>query len=67
MADVARVRDDLGKFCLAHSRLHIPVFGVHGSFLLIRGNIENKVGWDSDSLVEDFNFSLEVRMLFITL
>jgi hypothetical protein len=59
-ADICRCRDDLGKFFLAHSRLHVPVFGVHGSFLLVRGKVENEVGWDTDSLVEDFRFSLQV-------
>lgn len=63
-ADICRCRDDLGKFFLAHSRLHVPVFGVHGSFLLVRGKVENEVGWDTDSLVEDFRFSLQVTNYF---
>ncbi|KAH8745950.1 glycosyl transferase family group 2-domain-containing protein [Hyaloscypha sp. PMI_1271] len=58
-ADICRCRDDLGKFFLASSRLHVPVFGVHGSFLLVRGKVENEVGWDTDSLVEDYRFSLQ--------
>lgn len=62
-ADICRSRDDLGKFFLFHSRLHVPVFGVHGSFLLVRGKVENEVKWDSDSLVENFNFSLQVIIL----
>jgi len=62
-ADICRCRDDLGKFFLASSRLHVPVFGVHGSFLLVRGKVENEVGWDTDSLVEDFRFSLQVTIL----
>jgi Glycosyl transferase family group 2 len=59
-ADVVRARDDLGKFYLSHYYLNVPVFGIHGSFLFINGKLENEVGWDTDSLVEDFWFSLQV-------
>lgn len=34
-----------------------PIFGIHGSFLLLNGEAENQVGWDFSSLAEDFEFS----------
>jgi hypothetical protein len=60
IADIVRGRDDFGKFYFAHNFLHVPIFGIHGSFLLINGKLENEIGWDTDSLVEDFWFGLQV-------
>ena len=60
IADVSRVRDDVGKFYFAHNFLHVPVFGVHGSFFFTSGRVENQVTWDTDSLVEDFWFGIHV-------
>ena len=57
-----RFRDDLGKFQFAHSCLHFPLFGYHGSFILIRGSVENAVTWDTECLAEDLWFSIEVYL-----
>ncbi|KUJ23676.1 uncharacterized protein LY89DRAFT_744129 [Mollisia scopiformis] len=58
-ADIVRARDDLGKFYFAHNYFHVPVFGIHGSFLFINGKLENQIGWDTESLVEDFWFGIQ--------
>ncbi len=59
-AGVYRVRDDLGGFYLENTRIHQPVCGIHGSVFLIRGKIQNGVGWDSYFLAEDLDISLRV-------
>lgn len=61
VADLTRSRDDYARFWFAYRHVHRPIFGVHGSFLLTSGRVENAVGWDTDSLVEDFWFGLGVR------
>ena len=38
-ADCIRVADDLGKFHLQLARIHWPIFGLHGSFLLVKGSL----------------------------
>ena len=45
MADSIRVGDDLGRFHLQY-RLHQILFGMHGSFLLVRSSVERQVGFD---------------------
>jgi egghead protein (zeste-white 4 protein) len=45
MADSIRVGDDLGRFHLQY-RLHKILFGMHGSFLLVRSDIEKQVDFD---------------------
>jgi hypothetical protein len=60
IADIPRARDDYGKYFVAHSFIHVPVAGVHGSFLLISGLVQNAVGWDTASAAEDMWFGLEV-------
>ncbi len=45
LADSIRVGDDLGRFHLQY-RLHKILFGMHGSFLLVRSNIEKQVDFD---------------------
>lgn len=57
VADALRVGDDLGRFNLQGNAIHRPVFGIHGSFLMLSGDAENQVLWDYKSLVEDFEFS----------
>jgi hypothetical protein len=59
--DAIRVGDDLARFTLQYSILHKPVFGAHGSFLLVNGEVENTITWDdkySKSLIEDFAFAM---------
>ena len=45
LADSIRVGDDLGRFHLQY-RLNRILFGVHGSFLLVRTSVEKQVGFD---------------------
>lgn len=57
LADCIRVADDLGRFRLAGEFIGIPVFGIHGSFLMIHSEIERKIGFDvgtNNSVTEDF-------------
>lgn len=60
IADIPRARDDYGKFFLGPSFIHHPFLGMHGSFLLISGSVQNAVGWDTDSKAEDMWFGLQV-------
>ncbi|HEY1330176.1 MAG TPA: glycosyltransferase family 2 protein [Actinomycetota bacterium] len=45
LADSIRVGDDMGRFHLQY-RLHRILFGMHGSFLLVRTSVERQVGFD---------------------
>ncbi|KAK8147897.1 hypothetical protein G3M48_000775 [Beauveria asiatica] len=63
VADVARVADDLGKLYLQNFVIHVPYWGLRGSFLLINGAAENTIGWESDNLTEDYDFSWKVTLL----
>ena len=59
-ADCIRAADDVAKFHLQLARLRRPIFGLHGSFLLVKGSLEDEITWDLDgSLVEDYAFALE--------
>ncbi len=57
VADAIRVGDDLSRFQLQYTYFHVPIFGAHGSFLLVNGAVENKVTWDLGSLTEDYQFA----------
>ena len=57
VADGIRVGDDLARFHFQNTVIQRPVFGVHGSFLLTNGEMENECTWDFGSLAEDFEFS----------
>ncbi|KAH8916814.1 glycosyltransferase family 2 protein [Atractiella rhizophila] len=57
VADGIRVGDDLARFHFQNSVIKRPVFGVHGSFLMTNGEMENECTWDFGSLAEDFEFS----------
>ncbi|KAJ3339008.1 hypothetical protein HDU91_001082 [Kappamyces sp. JEL0680] len=56
-ADSARVASDLTLFNLQYKWFERPVWGVHGSFLMLNGRVENEVTWDMGSLTEDYEFS----------
>jgi cellulose synthase/poly-beta-1,6-N-acetylglucosamine synthase-like glycosyltransferase len=59
-ADCIRAADDVAKFHLQLARLHRPIFGLHGSFLLAKGSLEDEITWDlRGSLVEDYAFAVE--------
>lgn len=60
MADMIRTGDDMGRFHLMH-RIGFPVFGVHGSWLVIRNSVAKDVGFDFGpecSLTEDACWAL---------
>jgi hypothetical protein len=64
--DSIRVGDDLGRFTVQHCLLNKAIFGLHGSFLLVNGEVENRITWDnkySYSLVEDFAFAMKCNEL----
>ncbi len=60
LADSVRTGDDLGRFALQH-RMGWPVFGLHGSFILVRCDVERQVGFDlgaAGSVTEDAYWAL---------
>lgn len=60
LADSIRTGDDLSRFYLQH-RLGLPIFGLHGSFILVRNNVEKEVGFDfgpKGSITEDAFWAL---------
>ena len=57
VGDAIRVGDDLARFHLQYTYFHRPIFGAHGSFLLVNGLIENTITWDLGSLTEDYEFA----------
>lgn len=61
LADSIRTGDDLGRFHLQH-RLGVTLFGLHGSFILVRNSLEREVGFDFGplgSITEDSFWALE--------
>lgn len=55
LADSLRTGDDLGRFHLQH-RLGITLFGLHGSFILVRNSVEQQSTFDvgpGGSITED--------------
>jgi hypothetical protein len=59
-ADVIRVIDDFGHFQFQLNCLGKALDGFHGSFLLLNGQAENAITWETDSIVEDMYSGLEV-------
>ena len=60
LADSVRTGDDLGRFRLQHL-FGQTAFGLHGSFILVRNDVEKDVGFDlgpSGSVTEDAWWSL---------
>jgi len=60
LADSVRTGDDLGRFRLQH-HFGQTAFGLHGSFILVRNDVEKDVGFDlgpSGSVTEDAWWSL---------
>ena len=59
-ADAIRTADDLGRFCLQY-RLGLPIFGMHGSFIVVRGIDEAYLSFDvgpRNSIAEDAAWAL---------
>lgn len=55
LADMRRTGDDLGHFFLQH-RLGFTIFGLHGSFVVVRADVEREIGFDvgpQGSITED--------------
>jgi beta-1,4-mannosyltransferase len=65
LADSIRSGDDLGRFYVQH-RLGVTLFGLHGSFVLVRNDIEKEIGFDvgpEGSVTEDAFWALEQMAL----
>ncbi len=61
-ADSIRTGDDLGRFRFQYKVLNKPIFGIHGSFILIPAIFEQKITWDSgarSNVTEDAYFALK--------
>lgn len=60
-AEVCRIAEDFGKFQLPVRYIRRPLLGwMHGSWVLINGDVENKITWATDCVAEDFWFALNV-------
>jgi beta-1,4-mannosyltransferase len=65
LADSIRSGDDVGRFYVQH-RLGVTLFGLHGSFVLVRNDIEKEIGFDvgpEGSVTEDAFWALEQMAL----
>ncbi len=61
LADSIRTGDDIGRFHLQNRKLGIPVWGFHGSFILVRNSVEREVDFDfgpAGSITEDAFWAL---------
>jgi len=59
--DSLRTGDDLGRFRFQFSLFNKPLFGMHGSFMLVPASIEKYIGFDlggKGSITEDAYFAL---------
>ena len=59
--DNVRTGDDLGRFRFQYKTLHKPLFGMHGSYILVPNSIEKEIGFDlggRGSITEDAYFAL---------
>jgi egghead protein (zeste-white 4 protein) len=60
LADMPRTGDDLGRFYLAY-RTGVTLFGMHGSFIVVRNDVEKAAGFDFGpvgSITEDAFWAL---------
>ncbi|MCA1703938.1 MAG: glycosyltransferase family 2 protein [Actinobacteria bacterium] len=58
--DAIRPADDLSRFAFFTGKLGRPLAGLHGEHVIIRGDIEDEIGWDyRDTVIEDAYFALE--------
>jgi cellulose synthase/poly-beta-1,6-N-acetylglucosamine synthase-like glycosyltransferase len=62
VGDVHRIQGDYGDVQWRLCWLNRAAVGIRGSFLLIRGSVENACTWDNNSLTEDYSFCLKVRL-----
>lgn len=59
--DAVRTGDDLGRFRFQYKVLKRPIFGMHGSFILVPAILERAIGFDlggKGSITEDAYFAL---------
>ncbi len=60
-ADALRTADDLGRFRLQYA-LGLPMFGIHGSYIVIRGRDDARLSFDvgsANSITEDAAWALK--------
>jgi len=60
LADNVRTGDDLARFHLQH-KLGVTIFGLHGSYIVVRNDIEKAIGFDfgpNGSITEDAFWAL---------
>jgi hypothetical protein len=60
MTDHIRLVDDLTVYRLFTGVIGRPYLGFHGELLCVRGDVLSSVGFDRESIVEDFAFALEL-------
>ncbi|WP_436935878.1 glycosyltransferase family 2 protein [Halovenus marina] len=60
MADHIRLVDDHSIYRLFTGVLGTPYLGFHGELLCARGDVLTDIGFDRDTIVEDFAFALEL-------
>lgn len=60
MTDHIRYVDDIAIYRLFTGVLGTPYLGFHGELLCARGDVLADVGFDRDTIVEDFAFALEL-------
>jgi cellulose synthase/poly-beta-1,6-N-acetylglucosamine synthase-like glycosyltransferase len=60
MTDHIRLVDDLTVYRLFTGVIGRPYLGFHGELLCVRGDVLSAVGFDRESIVEDFAFALEL-------
>ncbi len=61
LADSIRTGDDIGRFHLQNRYWKVPVWGFHGSFILVRNSVEKETGFDfgpNGSITEDAFWAL---------
>ncbi|KAE8849287.1 hypothetical protein PTNB73_04958 [Pyrenophora teres f. teres] len=63
VGDVRRIQGDYGDVQWRLRWLNKAAVGIRGSFLLIRGSVENACTWDNDSLTEDYAFCLKAMKM----
>lgn len=60
LADMVRTGDDFARFHFAH-RVGVTIFGLHGSYIVVRNDVEKAVGFDfgpQGSITEDAFWAL---------
>ena len=63
MAELPRAMEHWGRFLWQSNWPHKTLLGMHGTFLLCNGEVENAVTWNTDVIAEDYWFGGEVRYL----